>query len=246
MHLAFIFSFICFLLTSIGASLVFVIKKTNNTITAFLNSFSAGVMISSSIFSLIIPSIEYCNGLNIKSWIVLPICFSIALIAFILINKFTKQDETIINIRSVAISIGLHNIPEGMCVGFAFASASVLGGINALTSAVMVAIGIGIQNAPEGSSLSFPLYANGFSKFKSFAISSLGGFIEVPSALLAFFIGLNYLSILPYMLAFSAAIMIAVASIDLMPESVSLNKYISLIGFFIGFIIMMVLDLALS
>lgn len=142
--------------------------------------------------------------------------------------------------------IALHNIPEGMCIGFAFASASILGNSASFMSAIMIAIGIGIQNIPEGSAVSFPLYSSGESKFKAFITSTWIGFLEVPAAIIAYLIGLNLVMILPFMLTFSAATMITVACSDLMPEAISNSKKCATISLIIGFILMMLLDLALG
>ena len=111
--------------------------------------------------------------------------------------------------------------------------------------AVMIAVGIGIQNIPEGSSVAFPLYSMGYSKTKSFLTSTIVGFLEVPAGIIAYLIGLNYVFILPYMLSFSAGIMLSVAICDLMPEAIDKDKKLSNIFFFVGFILMMLLDLML-
>ncbi len=242
---ALIFSTMCFVLTSLGASTIFVIKNLNNKLESFLHSFSAGVMVASSIFSLIIPAITYSENLNIKSYIVLPVCFVIACLSVLLLELKNKSNSNI-NVFSLNLGIALHNIPEGMCVGFAFASASILGGSNALMQAIMIAVGIGIQNFPEGSSVAFPMYSLGYSKPKSFLLSALVGFVEIPAAVISYLIGLNYLVLLPFMLSFSAAIMISVSVCDLMPEAISKNKKMAHLSFFLGFVLMMVLDLALG
>lgn len=241
----FVFTIICFLLTCLGAGVVFVVGKPSIKLISFLNSFASGVMISASIFSLIIPSIEYCEQLGLTSWIILPVCFIFALLLVLFLNRTTYKQSNDINLKSLIIGITLHNIPEGMCIGFAFASASIIGTSNALYLAIMIAVGIGIQNAPEGSGLSFPLYANGYSKSKAFIISSLVGFVEVPASLIAYVLGHNFLVVLPFMLSFSACIMISVAVLDIMPESCLKDKKISTLGFFFGFILMMLFDLAL-
>ncbi len=244
---AFIFSFMCFLLTTIGASTIFFIKSLNKKVEAFLHSFAAGVMISSSIFSLIIPAIDYCVELKICSYIILPICFLLAYFAIFLLEIKNNSDATPkINVFTLNIGIALHNIPEGMCVGFAFASASIFGQSSAFLQAVMIAVGIGVQNLPEGSSVAFPLYSSGYSKTKSFLISMLVGFIEVPAGVIAYIIGLKYVFLLPYMLTFSAGIMMSVAICDLMPEAITKNKKLAHFSFFLGFVIMMLLDLALG
>lgn len=243
---ALIFSFMCFALTSFGASTVFFVKSLNDKLIAFLHSFAGGVMVSASIFSLIIPSIDYCEQLNLKSYIILPVCFIFAYFVIHLLNLKNKQQEsTKINIFTLNLGIALHNIPEGMCIGFAFASATLFNTQQAFMQAVMIAIGIGIQNIPEGSSVAFPLYSMGYSKTKSFLTSTLVGFLEVPAGIIAYLIGLNYVFILPYMLSFSAGIMLSVAICDLMPEAIDKDKKLSNIFFFVGFILMMLLDLML-
>ncbi len=244
---AFLFSFLCFALCSLGAGIVFFIKKSSTVVDAFLHSFASGVMIASSIFSLLIPAIMYCGQVNLKDYIILPLCFVFSGIMIIILDQMTKECEKgAINKPMLIASIALHNIPEGMSVGFAFALASITGTSASFVSAVMIALGIGIQNIPEGSAISFPLYSSGESKIKAFLISAGAGFLEVPSAVIAYVIGLNLISVLPFMLAFSASTMIIVATSDLMPEAVSKNKKVAVISMLIGFILMMVLDLALG
>ena len=247
MFFTFIFSFMCFLLTSVGAGTVFIIKKNTNKITSILHSFSAGVMLASSIFSLIIPAIEYCDLLNIKSWLVFGMCFVLAYIMFYVMDSIqNKSVDNKFDIKLLAISMAIHNIPEGMCIGFAFAGANLIGTHEAIISAIMISVGIGIQNIPEGSSLSFSLRVNGCNKMMAFFISSAVGFIEVPSGLIAYIIGVKMLVILPYMLVFAAAVMICVACTSLMPEAVSIGGKAAMTGLFLGFIVMMILDLALG
>ena len=241
-----LFSTLCFLLSSFGASMVFFIRKASNKTNAFLHAFSSGVMIASSIFSLLIPAIEYCTELNLKDYFILPISFLLGYFVIVVLDKLNKESGSgKINTRLVSLGMCLHNIPEGMCVGFAFASASVLGTRVAFVSAVMIAVGIGIQNIPEGMSVAFPKVCGGSSKLKAFLTGSLMAIVEIPSAIIAYLIGLEFLFILPYMLAFSASIMIFVSCLDLMPEAVHNNKKIALFSLFIGFVLMMLLDLAL-
>lgn len=243
---AIIFSVMCAFLSCLGAVTIFFIKDLNSKLESFLHAFAGGVMVSSSIFSLIIPSIEYCVQLSLKSYIILPICFGFAYLLLLILNSTTKSSSNKINIFSLNIGIALHNIPEGMCVGFAFASASIMGTQNAFMSAIMIALGIGIQNIPEGSSVAYPLYSSGLSKVKSFLLATIVGLIEIPAGILAYLIGLKYIVLLPYMLAFSAGVMISVAVCDLMPEAICKNKILAHTSFFIGFILMMFLDLALG
>lgn len=239
-----LFSLVCFSLALLGAGIIFIIKKDSDKIDAFLHAFSSGIMLASSIFSLIISSIEYSETLNIKTYIVLPICFALAWLIFLILNSLSKTGN--MNMSMLMIGVGLHNIPEGLSVGFAFASATALGTHNALMSAIMIALGIGIQNIPEGSSISFPLYCKGMKKSKSFLSSLSVAFIEVPSAIIAYIVGVKFITILPFMLAFAGASMICVATCELMPEAINKNKKIAILSMFIGFILMMTLGLILG
>ena len=241
-----LFSTLCFLLSSLGASMVFFIRNISSKTQAFLHAFSSGVMIASSIFSLLIPAIEYCKELSLKDYIILPLSFVFAYLVLIVLDLLNKENNnTKINTKLVSLGMCLHNIPEGMCVGFAFASASILGTQSAFVSAVMIALGIGIQNIPEGMSVAFPKVCSGCSRLKSFFTGLLMAVVEIPAGIIAYLIGLEFIFILPYMLAFSSAIMIFVSCLDLMPEAVHNNKKIALLSLFLGFILMMTLDLAL-
>ena len=241
-----VFSFLAFVLCCFGAMLIFFIKKSNDKLEAFLHAFAGGVMVASSIFSLILPASEYCVSLNLKEYLILPICFALAFMAMFLLNSKSEDIGTKINIKTFNLGMALHNIPEGMCIGFAFASAIHLGTHTALLSAVMIALGIGIQNIPEGSSVAFPLYSLGYSKKKAFLTALAIGFVEVPAGIIAYYLGLSYLFLLPYMLTFAAGLMLVVAVCELMPEALSKNKKVALLSFCIGFLLMMTLDVALG
>ena len=154
-----------FLLTSLGSSFVFILKNNlNNKIKKLLIGLSIGVMLSSSIFSLLIPSIEVSK---IK-WFTPSIGIILGFIFLILINKLTIK-----NINMTMFSVTLHNIPEGMVVGSIFAA--YIYGINEVTliDAFMVSLGIAIQNIPEGSIISIPYRIQGYSKMKSFVEKGL-------------------------------------------------------------------------
>jgi ZIP family zinc transporter len=144
-------------------------------------------------------------------------------------------------------SILLHNIPEGMAIGVAFGS--VIYGLDGATigAAMTLAIGIGIQNFPEGSAISLPLRQDGLSRFKSFLFGSLSGLIEIISGIIGYLLVLKITLLLPYLLSFAAGAMIYVVIQELIPDSQNTNKkeFMTLLTMF-GFIIMMILDLALG
>lgn len=143
-------------------------------------------------------------------------------------------------------AITIHNIPEGMAIGVAFGG--IASGIPGMTliSAVMLAIGIGIQNFPEGAAVSLPLRSEGFSRFKSFMYGQASALVEPISAIIGTLLVLKIRSILPFLLAFAAGAMIVVVARELLPESIKENKNLSTIGLIGGFILMMVLDVALG
>ena len=157
------------------------------------------------------------------------------------ISKYVNEN----NKQSVltVFAISLHNIPEGMCIGVAFAGASLVGTTDAIVSAILLAVGIGIQNFPEGASVSMPLYNAGFRKTTSFYLSMLSGIVEPIFAVLGFYFTTIISSILPFFLTFSAGTMIAVSCTELLPESLKDDKKIATIGLGLGFCFMMLLDL---
>ena len=243
---AIIFSVICFLCAAFGASIVFFIRKTSKKIDCFLHAFSSGIMLASGIFSLIIPSIEYAEQFKIKIAVVLPVCFIIVGIMFYLLDRTSNASQGRVNMLAIMLGVGLHNIPEGICIGVAFATASAIASEAVFMSAVLISIGIAIQNIPEGTSIAFPLYCMGVSKIKAFLCSTAVAFIEVISCIIFYFVGTNNFTLLPYMLAFAGAVMLVIAVCDLMPEAVSKHKTYAMLALVSGFVLMMTLILVLE
>ena len=242
--------------TSLGAATVFLMKnKINEKIEKILLGFSAGIMIAASIWSLILPSIEMAKQQKTISYMPASIGFLSGIILLIIIDKFVKKiylkekleqsnyKKTIMMILAVT----LHNIPEGMAVGITFAAA--LSGTTSITiaSAFALAIGISIQNFPEGAIISLPLKSIGETKRKSFICGVLSGVVEPIAAFITLLLTNVVNILLPYLLSFAAGAMIYVVVEELIPESQE-GKYESLavIGFAIGFILMMILDVALG
>ena len=141
------------------------------------------------------------------------------------------------------VAVTLHNIPEGMAVGVAFAS-YLSGGLN-LASCYALAIGIAIQNFPEGSVISFPLLKKGFSKNKAFKYGFISAIFELLGTLVTLLFTNFVVAILPYMLAIAAGAMMYVIVVELIPESHNKSK-LNVVGFLLGFIVMMVLDVMLG
>ena len=219
-----------------------------------LLGFSAGVMISASFWSLLSPAIEFAESLNIIPWIVVFLgFFSGGLLLFLgdrfyskLVNKH-NYDFSLKRSLMLVFSIVLHNIPEGLVIGFSFGAASLnLNGITVL-SAITLALGIGLQNFPEGSAISLPLRREGFSRRKAFFFGQISGLVEPISAVIGALLVLKIQYLLPFLLSFAAGAMIYVVVEELIPESqAGEHSNIGTIGVAIGFVIMMILDVALG
>lgn len=249
-------------ITALGAALVFFFKKINKNLLDAMLGFSAGVMISASFFSLISPSIEMANNLNMNVWLTAFIGFMGGGILLFLGDKifdkiYTKKEKNYKNnfekkkslkrAIMLVVSITLHNIPEGMAIGVAFGS--IIYGLDGATvvSAYILALGIGIQNFPEGTAISLPLLREGYSRKKSFFLGQLSGIVEPISGIIGTLLVIKARYLLPYLLAFAAGAMIYVVVQELIPESQT-NKKKELMALFtlIGFSVMMILDVALG
>ena len=254
MLLTLLATFFTFLITSLGSAIVFFFKKVNKNILDIMLSLSAGVMLAASYFSLLNPAIILSTKLNMTTWLVLILGFIIGglLLYFtgFIFNKKTLKKRKKNNLKRclmLFLSITIHNIPEGMAIGVAFASTSF--GIEGATieAAMMLGIGIGIQNFPEGCAVALPLRREGLSRFKSFLFGVLSGSVEVISGILGALLVLKIRVLLPYLLSFAAGAMIYVVVEELIPESqTNKNKNIMTLFTIIGFSIMMALDVALS
>lgn len=243
-------------ITALGALIVCFFKEMNRKVLDTVLGFSAGVMIAASFWSLLSPSLDLSKELGYIEWLLPTIGFVFGGLFVLLSDKFLdkalKNRKSIGNKLSLKRSILLisaitiHNIPEGMAIGVAFGG--IASGIPGMTliGAVMLAIGIGIQNFPEGAAVSLPLRSEGFSRFKSFMLGQASALVEPIAAMIGVVLVLSIRSMLPFLLAFAAGAMIVVVSRELLPESVKENKNLSTIGLIIGFILMMVLDVALG
>ena len=252
---AFIACTFTFMITSLGASIVFMCKKINQTFLDGLLGLAAGIMLAASFFSLLSPAIEMADNLKMPTVIVVSLSFFLGgLILFIGDNiyNYFAQKKNIKNDkvkRSIMLffSITMHNIPEGMAIGVAFGSLLYnLDGVT-LISALSLALGIGIQNFPEGSAISLPLLRDGNSRLKSFIIGSLSGIVEPISGVIGAILVLKMRFLLPILLSLAAGAIIYVVVEEIIPESqLNKNKDIMAIMTIIGFTIMMFLDVALG
>lgn len=248
-----------FLGTSLGAALVFFMKKSmNDTVQRILTGFAAGVMVAASIWSLLIPSLEQSENMGKWSFIPAVIGFWLGILFLLLLDHIiphlhmgSKQAEgpkTKLQKASMLIlAVTLHNIPEGMAVGVVYAG--YLTGNENITvmGALALAIGIAVQNFPEGAIISMPLKAEGMGTRKAFMGGMLSGIVEPIGAILTILAAGFIVPALPYLLSFAAGAMIYVVVEELIPEmSEGTHSNIGTVFFALGFSVMMILDVALG
>ncbi len=235
-----------FLGTSLGSAFVFFFRKNmNEKIQKIIVGFAAGVMIAASVWSLIIPSVEMVEESYQFVWLPASVGFILGVIFLVLVNKYAERLEK--NMNMLTFSVTLHNIPEGMAVGVCFAG--FLSGTSGilLVEAIVLALGIAIQNIPEGAIISMPLKMEGKSKIKSFKAGVLSGVVEPIAAFLTVLLINFVVPLLPYLLSFAAGAMIYVVVEELIPEIHEGKKSIlGVMGVTVGFVLMMVLDIALG
>lgn len=244
-----------FLGTIIGSLFVFFMSnKINNKLKKIMLGFSAGIMVAASVWSLLIPAIEQTFEMNMISWLPAALGLLIGFI-FLLTTNFVNQkiENKNLNFKNVekksllVLSITIHNIPEGMAVGVALAAAYYGNSLLTLSSAIALSIGIAVQNIPEGAIVSMPLKLAGQTKMKAFMSGVYSGVVEPIFAVIAFFITSLVSSILPFVLSFAAGCMLFVVVSEIIPESTEDGGInLATIGFAIGFIIMMILDISLG
>ena len=255
------------ILTAIGASLVFFFKSSKRKVLDMCLGFTGGVMIAASFWSLLSPAIatvEKQQELGITS---LPIWFAPAvgfLLGALFLYYLDKKIPHLHLFESVenaegpktdlkktellVLAIALHNIPEGLAVGVAFgALASGMDIGMEMGGAIALAIGMGLQNAPEGFAVSMPLRRQGLSKFKSWQWGQLSAIVEPIFAVIGAAIVISVYPILPYALSFAAGAMIFIVIEEVIPESQrGGNVDLASIGLILGFIVMMILDVSLG
>jgi len=259
-HQALLATCFTWFLTAVGASVVFAFKSINRKLLDGILGFAAGVMIAASYWSLLAPAIEIAEESNHPAWFPAAAGFLLGGLFLWMMDKtlphlhigYPINEAEGIKTRwhkslLLVMAITLHNIPEGMAVGVAFGALSAGSPSASLTGAITLAIGIGIQNFPEGTAVSVPLRGEGMSRLKSFWYGQLSGMVEPIAGVLSAAAVVLMKPLLPYALAFAAGAMIYVVVEELIPESqLAKNIHIATVGLMIGFVVMMILDVALG
>ncbi len=245
--------------TTLGSACVFLMRdQLKPVVQKGLLGFASGVMVAASVWSLLIPAMEMSEGMGRLAFV--PAAAGLLLgMAFLLLmdrviphlhlnqEKPEGPKNSLKKTTMMVLAVTLHNIPEGMAVGVVFAGAISGNSQVTLAGAVVLAIGIAIQNFPEGAVISLPLKSEGESKQKAFVSGMLSGIVEPIAAVLTILLSEIVEPILPYLLAFAAGAMLYVVVEELIPEaSEGEHSNVGTIGFAVGFVIMMVLDVALG
>ncbi len=255
---AFIATLFTWGLTAFGASFVFLFKSMNRVVLDGMLGFTGGVMVAASFWSLLAPGIEMSEGEGFVKVIPAAVGFALGALFIFGLDKILphihinfKESEGIKTpwhkTTLLVLAITLHNIPEGLAIGVLFGG--VAAGIPeaSISGAVVLAIGIGIQNFPEGIAVSMPLRRQGMSRWKSFFYGQSSAIVEPIAAVIGALAVTFFTPILPYALSFAAGAMIFVVVEEVIPETqLDNNTDIATLGFIGGFIIMMVLDVALG
>ena len=245
--------------TALGAMMVvFVKSEMNHNMQRAFTGFAAGVMVSASFFSLLIPAVSQASEtMGKKAVIPTTIGFCFGMLFLLLIDTITPHmhlNESVEGPKSnlkkntmLVLAVVIHNIPEGMAVGVLYASWMQGNKLVSFTAALSLAIGIAIQNFPEGAIISMPLYANGMSKPKACLQGILSGIVEPIAGFITIILASFIIPLMPALLSFAAGAMIYVVVEELVPDMAEgEHSNIATICFMIGFAAMMVLDIALG
>ena len=248
-----------FLGTTLGSAMVFFMKNSmDKKVEKILLGFASGVMMAASVWSLIIPAIEMAKEQGKIEWVPAAMGFMFGILFLLILDTLIphlhldsdKPEGIKAKLKKttmMVLAVTLHNIPEGMAVGVTFAGALIGNAGITMAGAFALAIGIAIQNFPEGAIISMPLKSEGMSKGKAFLYGTLSGIVEPIGAIITICLTNLVVPILPYLLSFAAGAMIYVVVEELIPESqAGEHSNIGTIGVAIGFVIMMILDVALG
>lgn len=244
--------------TTLGAALVFFMKSEMSAkLRKGLSGFAAGVMVAASFWSLLQPAISSSEGLGKLAFLPAAVGYLVGTGFLLLLDVVTPHmhmDHHAEGPRSplsqttkLILAVTLHNIPEGMAVGVVFAGWLAGETTVSLTAALALSVGIAIQNFPEGAVVSTPLLAEGMPRNKTFFYGMLSGAVEPAATALTVLASAAVVPVLPYLLAFAAGAMMYVVVEELIPEmSEGEHSNVGTLAFSIGFVLMMILDVALG
>ena len=245
--------------TALGAGCVYLMRgELNRSVQRGLTGFAAGVMVAASIWSLLIPAMNYSEHMGKFAFVPAAVGFWLGIVFLMLLDQivphlhmYSKESEgpkaRLDKNTMLTLAMTIHNIPEGMAVGVVYAGLLSGEGEISVATALALSIGIAIQNFPEGAVLSLPLRSGGVSRGKSFGYGVLSGVVEPVAAVITILAAKLVVPILPYLLAFAAGSMMYVVVEELVPEmSEGEHSHVPVLLFAVGFSLMMILDVALG
>ncbi|MBF0216622.1 MAG: ZIP family metal transporter [Candidatus Omnitrophica bacterium] len=247
-------------MTALGAGAVLMTKEVSQKVLDAMLGFAGGVMIAASFWSLLAPAIEMSRAMNIAPWVPAAMGFILGAAFLRVLDKVVPHVHLGFPVEEsegvktswkpgtlLFMAITLHNIPEGLAVGVAFGAVAAGFPEATIAGAISLAVGIGIQNFPEGFAVSVPLRRAGMSRSKSFWYGQLSAIVEPIAAVIGASAVLLAKPILPYAMAFAAGAMLFVVVEEVIPESQrNGNTDIATGGAMIGFLVMMILDVAMG
>ncbi len=244
--------------TTLGSAMVFFMRGMHKKIEKLLLGFASGVMIAASVWSLLIPAIDMAGEQGQIAWIPAAGGFLGGMAFFLVLDSLIPHlhlestepegvESSLKKTTMLVLAVTLHNIPEGMSVGVTFAGALIGDAGITMAGAFALAVGIAIQNFPEGAIISMPLRSEGVSKGRAFVYGALSGIVEPIGAFVTILLAEQIVSALPVFLAFAAGAMIYVVVEELIPEAqAGDHSNVGTVGVAIGFVVMMILDVALG
>lgn len=244
--------------TTLGSAMVFFMRGMHKEIERLLLGFASGVMIAASVWSLLIPAIDMAGEQGQVAWVPAAGGFLGGMAFLLVLDSLIPHlhmestepeglETTLKKTTMLVLAVTLHNIPEGMSVGVTFAGAMIGDAGITMAGAFALAVGIAIQNFPEGAIISMPLRSEGVSKGRAFVYGALSGIVEPIGAFATILLAEQIVSALPVFLAFAAGAMIYVVVEELIPEAqAGPHSNLGTVGVAIGFVIMMILDVALG
>lgn len=257
-YLAFLGTMFTFLATALGAATVFLFKKDipHGMQRAFLG-FAAGVMIAASVWSLLIPAMEMAENAGSPAWIPTAGGFVLGAAFLLVLDRLLPHlhpgssepegmKSSLARTTMLVLAVTLHNVPEGLAVGLAFGLAGENSAMS-LSGALALSLGMALQNFPEGAAISLPLKKEGLSNTRSFVYGALSGIVEPIAGVLGVLAAGAVTGIMPWLLAFAAGAMIYVVVEELIPEAnLGEHSHTGTLSVMLGFLVMMVLDVALG
>lgn len=247
-----------FLGTALGAACVFLLQgEMNATVRKTMLGFAAGVMVAASVWSLLIPAMDLSEGMGKLAFIPAAAGFLLGILFLLVLDRVVphlhldseEQEGVKSNWKKstmLILAVTLHNIPEGASVGIVLAGAMAGGSPITMAGALALSVGIAIQNFPEGAIISLPLKEE-LGKGKAFLMGTMSGAVEPVAAVVTLLLAEQMTPFIPYTLAFAAGAMLYVVVEELIPESAEgAHSNMGTLGFAAGFVIMMILDVALG